>query len=153
MKRLRLKIPPPLVAMLSGLMIWQLHALLPVYAGAAEIRQVLAIGLLIIAAAIDLSAIISFRRARTTIDPRYPHKCSTIVTGGIYARTRNPMYLGLVLILISMIIWLGTPFGLVILAAFILYMKHFQISAEEEILAARFGDDYPDYKARVRRWL
>ncbi|WP_338068803.1 isoprenylcysteine carboxylmethyltransferase family protein, partial [Mariprofundus erugo] len=153
MKRLQLKIPPPLVALLFGGIIWQLQLLLPVYADAVLLRHSAAMVLLVLALIIDLMAIISFRRAGTTIDPRYPHKSATVVTGGIYACSRNPMYTSLVLLLLSLTLWLGTPFGLIAIAAFILYMYHFQITAEEEMLTSRFGNDYLAYKARVRRWL
>ncbi|MDX8406306.1 MAG: isoprenylcysteine carboxylmethyltransferase family protein [Mariprofundus sp.] len=91
--------------------------------------------------------------ASTTIDPRYPHKTTTIVDNGIYAFTRNPMYLGSVLILTSLTVWLGTVFGVLVIGLFIFYMTRFQINPEEEMLTAQFGEAYLNYKATVRRWI
>jgi len=153
MQRLRLKIPPPLVAMLCGLLIRALAELLPVYTAAPALRLMLALFLLALAIVIDIAALTHFRKAGTSIDPRYPHKTTIIVGHGIYTRTRNPMYLGLVLILSSLGLWLGSVAALPVVIAFICYMNHFQIAAEEEHLTARFGDAYLAYKARVRRWI
>ncbi len=153
MKRLRLKIPPPIIAILSGLIIWGVSESLPAYILNGDIRQIIALIILAMAGAIDAWALISFRMVKTTIDPRYPHKTSAIVSHGIYAYTRNPMYLGLVLILSSLSIYLGTVFGLIVVVLFILYMNSFQIVAEEEALEQQFGDAYLNYKNSVRRWL
>ncbi|PIP02984.1 MAG: isoprenylcysteine carboxyl methyltransferase [Zetaproteobacteria bacterium CG12_big_fil_rev_8_21_14_0_65_54_13] len=153
MQRLRLKIPPPLVAMLCGLLIWALAELLPVQTAGTALRQMLALFLLALAIGIDMAALIHFRKAGTSIDPRYPHKTTMIVGHGIYARTRNPMYLGLVLILSSLGLWLGSIAALPVIVIFICYMNYFQIAAEEEHLSRRFGDAYRAYKARVRRWI
>ncbi|GAV21192.1 hypothetical protein MMIC_P2172 [Mariprofundus micogutta] len=153
MKRFKLKIPPPVVAIVCGLIIWELSIALPSHALDAGIRHMIAYLLLAMAFTIDLWALLSFRRAKTTIDPRYPHKTSTIVSSGIYGYTRNPMYLGLTLILSALSIWLGAKFGLFVVAAFILYMNTFQIEPEEEALEKQFGDVYIRYKSKVRRWI
>jgi len=105
------------------------------------------------AAAIDIWALFSFRQVKTTIDPRYPHKSSSIVKSGIYRYTRNPMYLGLALILSALSVYLGAKFGFFIVAAFVLYMNEFQIKPEEDVLEKNFGEEYLAYKSKVRRWL
>ncbi|NWF35788.1 isoprenylcysteine carboxylmethyltransferase family protein [Mariprofundus sp. KV] len=153
MTKLNLKIPPPIVALLCGLMIWGLSVALPLHHVDAELRNSLAYILLGMAGVIDVWALISFRLARTTIDPRYPHKTSTIVSTGIYRYTRNPMYLGLVFMLSALSIWLGARLGLFAVALFILYINKFQIEPEEKELEIQFGDSYLDYKDRVRRWI
>jgi len=153
MKRLKLKIPPPVVALLCGLLIWALSEVLPAYSRGEEIRHNIAYILLGMAISIDLWALVSFILAKTTIDPRYPHKTSAIVSTGIYSYTRNPMYLGLTLILSALSIWLGAKFGLFAVAGFILYMNNFQIIPEEEHLEKQFGDVYIRYKTSVRRWI
>jgi protein-S-isoprenylcysteine O-methyltransferase Ste14 len=153
MQRLHLKIPPPIVALLCGLMIWGLSIVLPLHHVDAELRNSIAYILLGMAGVIDVWALISFRLAKTTIDPRYPHKTSTIVSTGIYRYTRNPMYLGLAFILSALSIWLGARLGLFVVAAFILYINKFQIEQEEKALEKQFGDSYLTYKARVRRWI
>jgi len=110
MKRLRLKIPPPIVAILCALLIWGLSAILTTHSIDITIRHNLSYTLLAIAGLVDLWALLSFRRAKTTIDPRFPHRTSEIVCNGIYRYSRNPMYLGLTLILSAISIWLGAKF-------------------------------------------
>lgn len=134
-------------------MIWTLSKILPAHAIDAEIRHSIAYALFGMAAIIDFWALLSFRRKKTTIDPRYPHKTSSIVTGGIYNHTRNPMYLGLVLILSAISIYFAAFFSFFVIAAFILYMNTFQIKPEEEALEKQFGEEYISYKASVRRWI
>jgi len=153
MKKLSLKIPPPIVGVVFGVMIWALSQSLSIQFLDAESRKIIAMVLLGIAGTIDVWAIVSFKSAKTTIDPRYPHKTSAIVSSGIYQFTRNPMYLGLALILTSLSIYLSTLLGLLCVIAFILYMNRFQIDAEEEHLEQQFGEIYLNYKNSVRRWL
>lgn len=153
MNRLQLKIPPPIVGIVCAVMIWLLSKNLTVQLMDQDNRQIIALILLGIAGTIDVWAILSFRSAKTTIDPRYPHKTSSIVSNGIYTYTRNPMYLGLVLILTSLSIYLGATLGLLCVLGFVLYMNKFQIEAEEEHLTRQFGERYLSYKSRVRRWV
>jgi len=153
MKKLRLKIPPPIVGIAFGAMIWSLSENLSIQFMDQESRQIIALLLLGIAGTIDVWAILSFRAAKTTIDPRYPHKTSAIVSNGIYQFTRNPMYLGLALILTSLSIYLSTLLGLLCVIVFIFYMNRFQIEAEEEHLEQQFGELYLNYKNSVRRWI
>jgi len=141
------------VAVISGLIIWGLSKALPVDDLNPDIRLTVALALAGSAGVIDMWALLSFRKQQTTIDPRYPHKTSSIVTNGIYNYTRNPMYLGLVLILSATSIYFGARLGLLVVAAFILYMNVFQIMPEEEALEKQFGKTYLSYKARVRRWI
>lgn len=118
-----------------------------------DTRRIIALILFAIAACIDIQALFSFRGAQTTIDPRYPHKSTAILATGIYRFTRNPMYLGLAIMLTALTLWLNASPGLIVIAGFIFYINHFQIAAEEEALENLFGDDYLNYKARARRWL
>ena len=153
LKRLHLTVPPPVVAIVFGLMIWRLSKALPVYDPDPNFRLIAALTLFGMAVTIDIWALLSFRKQKTTIDPRYPHKTSSIVTCGIYNYTRNPMYLGLVLVLSATSIYFTTLFGFFAVAAFILYMNDFQIRPEEEALEKQFGKEYLSYKSSVRRWI
>jgi len=94
-----------------------------------------------------------FRRAKTTIHPLHPEAASALVTEGIYKFTRNPMYLGLLFLLIGWGLFLANPVNIIILIGFVLVMNILQIIPEERALLANFGQSYQDYKARVRRWL
>ncbi len=99
-------------------------------------------------------ALLPFRRARTTVDPRRPERASTLVTGGIYAVSRNPMYLAMLLALIAWGLWLGNALALVVAPpAFVLYLNRRQIGPEERALESAFGEEYVRYRRAVRRWL
>jgi protein-S-isoprenylcysteine O-methyltransferase Ste14 len=95
----------------------------------------------------------AFRQAKTTVNPVNPEKASSVVTGGVYSYTRNPMYVGLTALLVGWAIWLSAPWVFLGPVAFMLYLMRFQIIPEERIMSAKFGRDYDDYRNRVRRWL
>lgn len=101
---------------------------------------------------IAILAVIQFLRAGTTLDPAHPEKNSKLVVEGVYNFSRNPMYLGLLLLLLSWGIYLGNAFNTLIAALFVAYMNRFQISAEEKILEQKYGSLYRGYCALVRRW-
>jgi protein-S-isoprenylcysteine O-methyltransferase Ste14 len=103
--------------------------------------------------ALSAAGYIAFRRAQTTINPLRPANASSLVTSGIYRFSRNPMYLGLLLVLIGWALRLSSLPALAGPLIFLLYIRRFQIAPEEEALAARFGKAYSEYTARVRRWL
>jgi protein-S-isoprenylcysteine O-methyltransferase Ste14 len=107
-----------------------------------------AVGLLL-----DLISIKGFVAARTTINPIHIEKASTLVTDGLYRFTRNPMYLGLALLLTGWAIWLGNPINVAALSLFVLAMNELQIEPEETFLKKKFGQAYLDYQRRVRRWI
>jgi protein-S-isoprenylcysteine O-methyltransferase Ste14 len=96
----------------------------------------------------------SFRRAQTTVDPTRPAKASALVVGGVYRLSRNPMYLGFLLLLLAWGVYLShLPSLLLAPLAFVLYLNRFQITPEERALESLFGDEYRAYKREVRRWL
>jgi protein-S-isoprenylcysteine O-methyltransferase Ste14 len=105
------------------------------------------------AAIAPVMAFFQFWRAHTTINPYRPENATTLVTSGVYAWTRNPMYLGLSLLLLGWAINLGTLTPLVLALLFIPLIRHVQIRPEERALRARFGEDYARYCQRVNRWL
>lgn len=102
---------------------------------------------------IDLVSIAAFRRAKTTVTPLAPEKASQLVVTGLYRISRNPMYLGLLLILTGAMVWLGSGANVFILVSFVAYITAFQIKPEEDRLERIFGPQYQAYKRRVRRWL
>ncbi|WP_234026700.1 methyltransferase family protein [Melaminivora suipulveris] len=103
--------------------------------------------------ALDVWALLLFRRQRTTPSPLAPGRSRTVVQSGPYSFTRNPMYLGVALLLAALCLWLGSPLSLLAIAAFVAYITRFQIQPEERALRAKFGVPYEDYCRRVRRWL
>ena len=82
-----------------------------------------------------------------------PDSTSSLVISGIYKYTRNPMYLGFVLVLLGWAAFLSNLAALALLPAFVLYINRFQIIPEEHVLTSLFPDAYPAYRARVRRWI
>lgn len=89
----------------------------------------------------------------TTPDPRYPQRAAVLVTTGIYRYTRNPMYLGMAVVLAAWALWLGNWAALLGPAVFVFHVSRFQVISEERALAARFGAAYEAYRRSVRRWL
>ena len=108
--------------------------------------------LLLAGAAIIATAVVQFCRARTTVDPMRPAKASTLVRSGIFAYSRNPMYLGMAIGLAGWAVLLGSLSPWLVVAAFAPLLTWLQIRPEEAVLSALFGREYDDYCARVRRW-
>jgi protein-S-isoprenylcysteine O-methyltransferase Ste14 len=102
---------------------------------------------------IILAAILSFRRLQTTINPLQPDKATSLVVSGIFRLSRNPMYLGMLLILIAVSLASGAVVGLFLLPAFIAYISFFQILPEEKAMRELFSDQYAEYCKKVRRWI
>jgi protein-S-isoprenylcysteine O-methyltransferase Ste14 len=150
---LELKVPPLLVALILGASMWLVARLTPGLAAELPYAEVVAGAVLLAAVAIALAGVVAFRRARTTVDPIHPDHASAIVTGGIYGLTRNPMYLGFLLLLAAWAIWLGNLPACLGLPAFVKYMNRFQILPEERFLGGKFGAPYAAYLLRVRRWI
>jgi protein-S-isoprenylcysteine O-methyltransferase Ste14 len=92
-----------------------------------------------------------FSRARTTLIPY--RESSALVTSGPFRFTRNPIYLGMALVLLGACVFAGslTPFAVV--PAFVVVIQRFFISGEEAMLAQKFGAEFAAYCGRVRRWV
>jgi protein-S-isoprenylcysteine O-methyltransferase Ste14 len=100
-----------------------------------------------------LGAAFQFRTSQTTLDPRVPDQAAKLVSNGIYRVTRNPMYLGMALLLLAAACWCAPLPGLAVVAAFCAYITRFQIKPEERAMRQRFGAEYEAYMSRVRRWI
>jgi protein-S-isoprenylcysteine O-methyltransferase Ste14 len=153
MRALELRIPPPAVAVLMAGAMWGIAALAPLIAAPAFIRVVAAVIITLLGGAFSIAAIISFRLARTTINPMKPETTTSLVRSGVYRLTRNPMYVGLLFLLVAWAVFLSSGWSLLGPLAFVLYMNRFQIAPEERALSAMFGTEYSAYKSTVRRWL
>lgn len=153
MRWLELKLPPPVVALVVGAAMWFAAEFGPSLELAFALRAAVAVAIALCGGAVALAGDVEFKRAKTTINPLKPHKASTLVTSGIYRRTRNPMYVGLTLVVLGWAAFLCSALALAGPIAFVLYIGRFQIAPEERALAARFGAAYAQYVARVPRWL
>lgn len=98
-----------------------------------------------------LLAVRRMANARTTVIPR--RDATSLVTSGVFAFSRNPIYLGDVLVVLAAIFWWDVPLGLPLVAVFIAILQARFISGEEARLQAKFGAAYTDWAAQVRRWL
>jgi protein-S-isoprenylcysteine O-methyltransferase Ste14 len=153
MRFLELKIPPPVLAVAIGGLMWLVSRSSPRFAILFPSRIGFFIGL---AAAGILSAVlgaVTFRRAGTTLNPTKPQATSSLVTSGVYTFTRNPMYLGLLLLLTGWAIFLSNALACALLPVFVIYMNFFQIRPEERALTSLFGKEFAQYKMQARRWL
>lgn len=148
---MELKVPPPVVMLSAAALMYGLSRLNAGYAWQAPLWLPLlfACSGLAVAAA----GALVFRRHRTTLSPFHPHKTSTVVNSGIFRYSRNPMYLGMALLLAAWSIWLGSWPALFGILLFVLYMNRFQIGPEERVLQEKFGDAYRRYCRQTRRWL
>lgn len=150
---LELRVPPLAIVMIAGFLMWLAKVLAPAFtfrlAGQPWIAGLLAA----LGTAIACLGVLEFKQAKTTVNPTKPGTSSTLVTGGIYRHTRNPMYLGFLLTLTGWAIVMGNLPAFLILPAFVLYMNAFQIKPEERVLASIFGEEFERYRSRVRRWI
>jgi protein-S-isoprenylcysteine O-methyltransferase Ste14 len=150
---LELKIPPLGLVIIAAFLMWLGVAYFPTLnfrfpfqlpvAWVIGLSGVLAGGL----------GIIEFNRAKTTVNPARPESASSLVRTGIYRRTRNPMYLGFLLILAGWAIARGSVVAFVVLPGFVIYMNRFQIKPEERALTLTFGEEFKAYCSKVRRWI
>jgi protein-S-isoprenylcysteine O-methyltransferase Ste14 len=132
---------------------WTLARIPPLVTLPRVVRLTIAAVLVVSGAAVALGGVASFRRVRTTVNPLKPETSAALVTTGVYAFTRNPMYLGMVLILVAWAMYLSSVWSLLGPALFALYITRFQIIPEEQALDRLFGAAFAAYKQRVRRWL
>ncbi len=153
MRGLELKFPPPAVVLVVGALMWLAARALPMPGFEFPGRGQFAAGFAIAGTIMAAAGVVSFRRAKTTVNPMTPASSSSLVVSGIYKRTRNPMYLGFLLVLLGWAIFLSNVIAFLGLPAYVLYMNRYQIEPEERALAALFGVAFAAYRARVRRWL
>jgi protein-S-isoprenylcysteine O-methyltransferase Ste14 len=153
LKVLELKVPPLAVVLLTAALMWLVAWAAPPFEFVFPARDFFAVSFAAAGAVIIALGILSFRRAGTTFNPMKPESTTSLVVAGVYAFTRNPMYVGSLLVLIGWAIFLSNALAFPLLPIFILYMNRFQIEPEERALTARFGQEFVAYKSRVRRWV
>lgn len=152
MNWLELKIPPLIVALLCmGLIVLGRFQQWAIFRAPHQLDgwvvTPVAMGIVI-----ALWALAAFRQANTTFNPHSPHRSSALVTTGIFQISRNPMYVGILLVLLGLVMHQGSLFGIFVVILFMVYINRFQIVPEERIMLDKFGVDYQEYKMRVRRW-
>tara|TARA_R110002096_G_scaffold161007_3_gene327372 strand:- start:21332 stop:21781 length:450 start_codon:yes stop_codon:yes gene_type:complete len=147
------KIPPVLLLLINGALMWLVAQTNFAYPFAGGYSPLVASILVLVGLGIGLSAVREFRRVQTTVNPMRPENATTLVDSGVFAFSRNPMYLGLALVLAGWGTWLGSAGSFAVIVLFVIAITALQIRPEEAALAKCFGDDYVKYRQRVRRWI
>jgi protein-S-isoprenylcysteine O-methyltransferase Ste14 len=112
---------------------------------------ILGVGFVLGGILLAMTAIGLFRKAGEQPEPWTT--TNAVVTGGIYGRTRNPMYLGMALLYVGLALIADSPVALILLPVVLVIIQTQVISREERYLTTKFGEPYLDYQRRVRRWL
>ncbi len=145
------KIPPPIVTLVFGLSIYFSRGIFQV----VEIKYSFYFGilLLLLGFVILISAVRLFRKDKTTVNPLSPEQATKLVTDGIFKYSRNPMYLGMALVLGSIAVFFNFMGGIILIALFCAYITKFQIIPEEKAMKDLFSDDFEKYIKVTRRWI
>jgi protein-S-isoprenylcysteine O-methyltransferase Ste14 len=147
------RIPPVALTIITAALMWITAWLVPAFAYVMPASRMVAALLTLIGILTGTSGVVSFRRAATTVNPLRPETASSLVVSGVYRFTRNPMYLGLLVMLLGWAVFLSNAVAFVWLPAFVIYMNRFQIGPEETALVSLFGSEFASYRTKVRRWL
>ena len=144
------RIPPPIIMLLiAAVMVWSGWQTI----GMAEpLLWLLASSVFFLGAVVALAALRAFRRQQTTINPLAPERASSLVCSGVFAFSRNPMYLAMLLWLSAVAIVAGLGWQWLGPMVFGLFINRFQIVPEERAMLQLFGRDYQEYTAAVPRW-
>tara|TARA_Y100000813_G_scaffold27848_1_gene17582 strand:+ start:56 stop:502 length:447 start_codon:yes stop_codon:yes gene_type:complete len=145
------KIPPPIVTLAFGLMIYFSRNIFPDINNI--IFYVLSLFFIILGPFILISAVRSFKAEQTTINPININNASSLVFSGVFKYSRNPMYLGMVFILLALSFRFNLVGGILFTSIFIMYITKFQIIPEEAAMKSIFGEDFNKYKNKTRRWI
>ena len=150
---MKLKVPPVAVVIICAAAMWLIDRQWQSLGFSHEFQNYVASALCALGLIIGAIAIGDFVKAKTTVNPTAPSNANTLVIKSLYRYSRNPMYLGMLLILSAWLAWLGNIAAFPILILFVWYMTEFQIKPEEQALTEKFGDEYQAYCKKVRRWI
>ncbi len=150
---MNLKVPPVIVVAITVFLMWVIEKYLPVEFLALNAPKWIIILTSILGIVCIVLGVIQFSVKKTTVNPHKPEDSTSLVSSGIYSISRNPMYMGMLMLLVFYGLFLGDGLVFLMLPVFIWYMNSFQIKPEEEMMIELFGDEYKDYQKRVRRWI
>lgn len=146
-----IKIQPPLLALIHVVLAFVLAWLMPIPLAVPPLLQASGFLLVVFGFLLGTAALIIFRRTRKGPSSHGP--VSGLVTSGIYRFSRNPVYLGFLLILIGISLNAGSYWGILLAPIMLILFNRLVIEPEEEYLAQKFGEEYRNFQAKVRRWL
>ena len=141
------KIQPPFLALLNIALTFVLTWLIPLPWVVPPILRGSGFLLVLLGFLLGLGALITFRRVRKT------QQRAQLITSGIYRFTRNPVYLGFLLMQTGLALNSGSYWGLFLAPVMVLLFNQLVIEQEEAILKQKFGDEYRNYQSKVRRWI
>ena len=144
------KILPPTYLLIAMMAMLALHFLFPIAWIVPPLWNLLGLVFLVAGVIINLIADKAFHQAGTTVKPF--EESSNLITDGIFQISRNPMYLGFVLILTGIAILLRSLTPILVIFAFVVLINKLFIKAEEGMLAEKFGATWNQYKSNTRRW-
>ena len=147
----KLKIPPPILVIVLITSIYfssDKLDLIPIPYRTLFSIVILSIGILVI-----INPVVKFIKSKTTVNPVEFKNVEKLVTSGIYKYSRNPMYLGMIMIIISTTVYYLNFYSLLTPFIFYFWINRFQIKREEVFLEEKFGQEYLSYKTKTRRWI
>ncbi len=149
-----IRIPPPLQTFIAGALMYWLDVFIPfdLYLFSLALSLVILV-LVVMSVFFLMPAVFSFWKNNTTVNPIKPESASTLVVEGVYRFSRNPMYVGMALLLLSWGLYLANPLNALLFVLYVYVITQIQIKPEERALVKLFGQDYQEYCARVRRWI
>ena len=149
------RIPPPIVMLATAAIMLALDQFAPGLRIGVEVHVAQSLGGMIAFSgfAIDVYCLLNFLVRKTSASPLKPEKASSIIRTGFYRLSRNPMYLGMVIVLLGWAVMLLNPMALIGLPLFVAFIQRFQIAPEERALTRLFGEEYIAYTRQVRRWI
>lgn len=150
---LEARIPPPIVLLLFAALMFGLARALPQFGELWPPLLSIAIVLAMLGVGIAVSGVREFSKKQTTVNPLTPDRATELVVSGIFNRTRNPMYLGLLFVLTGYAVYLANGAALLVLPLFVAYLTRYQIVPEERAMHELFGARFKEYCLRVRRWI
>ena len=145
---LKTKIPPPLITLICILIIYFFEKEFIFF----EDWNIYISGFFLLWGLIIIAfAVFKFAKTKTTVDPTKPSKTSSLVISGIYRITRNPMYLGMLFLIISFTFYKLSLIGAIVIPSFIFYINKYQIEPEEYEMRKKFGENFEEYCKKVDR--
>lgn len=147
----KVKIEPPAFLFIMIVIAVILHFVLPVYKIIQGPLRLSGIILIIIGVWLNIWADNIFKRIKTTVKPY--EKPSSLTVEGPFKFSRNPMYLGMLIILLGLVVILGSATPFIVSIAFYAIVMIFYIPFEEKSMEETFPNKFPEYKKKVRRWI
>jgi protein-S-isoprenylcysteine O-methyltransferase Ste14 len=150
---MRPRIPPPILMVLAALLMWALDRWVPLARWIGPPWNRLGAVVAAFGGGIAAAAFVRVHQVGTTVNPTDPSKASYLLTDSVFRVSRNPMYLGLLLLLVGWAVWLGSAAPWLVPPLFVIVLTVMQIIPEERALHQLFGEQYVSYQRRVARWI